>query len=534
MAREEPRISSSDMEKYGYCPLSWWLGRQDATEDNAKLELGTQKHKAIGKNLKKIQRSERRARQSESSSLVLALISVILAVNGAVVIYAIYAPTADLELVSGFLAGVAILWVLVASIFFSIGYYRYLVETSSDVPTLGRARPKPRIRKSVTLSGEIRFMVLLFLAAALILAYNGLVILLLPKTQFMSSIMVALALIWLFGTGLALYLSLRRHRDLGIQHTQGKLSASEQVLVVFAVVASLLALSGISIERDPSADLGQILMILAIVWMYGSFFFLYREFKAGKLVQSFGKLLLIKLMKAIMEDGALDEDLVRMRDQHIRNAEKGTIWFSGVAVVLAVNVLLIRHAQLARVGADDIMPIVFEVVSLVWLIGASYFLYTALKNLSVASKLKSAQAISGSIAYADQDTSEHDSKLLVSKEYPLRGRPDLIVEKDGALIPYEIKTGRTPRGPLFSHILQLGSYLLLIEESSGNSPPYGVLRYPEKDFEIKFDPRLKDTVIQKLEEMKTAIASTDVHRNHNRPNKCFNCSRKTDCPEKLT
>ena len=60
-------------------------------------------------------------------------------------------------------------------------------------------------------------------------------------------------------------------------------------------------------------------------------------------------------------------------------------------------------------------------------------------------------------------------RLLRSETYRLTGRPDYIVEINGELVPVEVKSGRMPRGPLFSHILQTAAYCLLLEEEEGRT-----------------------------------------------------------------
>ena len=50
-------------------------------------------------------------------------------------------------------------------------------------------------------------------------------------------------------------------------------------------------------------------------------------------------------------------------------------------------------------------------------------------------------------------------------------------------IPVEVKTGRKPKAPFFSHVLQIGAYCLLSEETFGTKPTHGLIRY---GFDIAF------------------------------------------------
>ena len=74
-----------------------------------------------------------------------------------------------------------------------------------------------------------------------------------------------------------------------------KLTESEKLIIGFAIVAAILAINGLTIKhRDYILGLntfGQILLVLAIVWLGVSFLFLYFAFKggvvSGRLVREF-------------------------------------------------------------------------------------------------------------------------------------------------------------------------------------------------------------------------------------------------------
>ncbi len=69
-------------------------------------------------------------------------------------------------------------------------------------------------------------------------------------------------------------------------------------------------------------------------------------------------------------------------------------------------------------------------------------------------------------------TLELDSRTLYSPRYGLAGKPDRIVDRDGVPIPEEWKSA----GNVYpSHRVQMGVYLLLVEEEYGVRPPYGVI-----------------------------------------------------------
>jgi len=227
------------------------------------------------------------------------------------------------------------------------------------------------------------------------------------------------------------------------------------------------------------------------------------------------------------------------------------IWFLAVIAMLYLSaqrgraIIQVRRMQIVAIiglvlmvvamnignllQADPMVSMILEALALLWLIAASVALYLSLSAAQKAGEWRSEEGLAGEIHYVGTDS----SPLYFSERYGLSGRPDFVLEIDGQLIPGDLKTGRTPKGPLFSHILQVAAYCLLIAESSGKRPPYGLLRYGSEEHEIEFDPEMEKILLEKLEEMRGLMRSGEVHRNHNRPGKCASCSRRDSCPEKL-
>jgi CRISPR-associated exonuclease Cas4 len=195
---------------------------------------------------------------------------------------------------------------------------------------------------------------------------------------------------------------------------------------------------------------------------------------------------------------------------------------SVVAVFLLLNVLIIYDVPI-------VLATLALVLSLIWLIGTSFALYNTLKSQSQIEMKRKEMHLSAKISYIGNDT----SKLLRSESYSLTGRPDYILEDGEELIPVELKSGRQPKGPLFSHIVQLAAYCLIINDTGEKKVSRGVLKYGDVEFDIDFDEGLQQIVIDKLAEMRVALHEGEVHRNHNRPGKCQSCSRRDRCPEKL-
>ena len=135
------------------------------------------------------------------------------------------------------------------------------------------------------------------------------------------------------------------------------------------------------------------------------------------------------------------------------------------------------------------------------------------------------------VAYSD-DSSAAD--LLVDKQTGLRGRPDQIVIVDGQFIPLEQKTGKVPKHPYLSHKVQLLAYVHLVNKVTGSQPPFGVLRYSDDDFhQIDWNEEHEKLLMGQLKEVQRLMTQGGAKRNHERPGKCENCSRRRACPDSL-
>jgi len=86
---------------------------------------------------------------------------------------------------------------------------------------------------------------------------------------------------------------------------------------------------------------------------------------------------------------------------------------------------------------------------------------------------------------------------LRSERYRLVGRPDELRRlADGRVVPVEFKSRATPpRGPSPSHVVQVRAYCLLVEETTAASPPYGLLRYSDGEFRVRWDERAREELL---------------------------------------
>lgn len=97
-------------------------------------------------------------------------------------------------------------------------------------------------------------------------------------------------------------------------------------------------------------------------------------------------------------------------------------------------------------------------------------------------------------------------KPFFSSKYQLTGKMDKILVVDGKRTPMEIKSSRRPREPYLSHVMQLVSYCLLIEEHYNERPEFGILQYASGEpFIIPYSEENKNQLFKTVEEMRTCI-----------------------------
>lgn len=140
----------------------------------------------------------------------------------------------------------------------------------------------------------------------------------------------------------------------------------------------------------------------------------------------------------------------------------------------------------------------------------------------------------GRVIYTDTRAWGKLEKPLFHAELGLTGKPDYLVEKDGLIIPVEVKSGRPPEAPYDSHIFQLAAYCLLVEKAYGRRPPYGIIHYSGRDFAVDYTPELETALLDQLAEMKRDEYRTQVDRSHEQPARCRSCGFRKICDQNLT
>jgi CRISPR-associated exonuclease Cas4 len=139
----------------------------------------------------------------------------------------------------------------------------------------------------------------------------------------------------------------------------------------------------------------------------------------------------------------------------------------------------------------------------------------------------------GRIIYTDTRAWGRLEQPLVDHTLGLTGKPDYLVERDGVIIPVEVKSGRTPAAPYDSHIFQVAAYCLLVERTYGKRPPYGIIHYPNRDFAVDFTSQLESSLLDQLADIKRDEVRSNVPRSHEDPARCRGCGFKKACDQSL-
>lgn len=148
-------------------------------------------------------------------------------------------------------------------------------------------------------------------------------------------------------------------------------------------------------------------------------------------------------------------------------------------------------------------------------------------------KQRSAGLPGGRVIYTDTGAWGKVEKPLYDPALGLTGKPDYLVEKNGQLIPVEVKSGRTPEAPYDSHIYQLAAYCLLVERTMGSRPPYGIIHYNDRDFAVDYTPDLENSLLDLLADIRRDERREEVDRSHDSPARCNKCGFRNVCEERL-
>ena len=232
---------------------------------------------------------------------------------------------------------------------------------------------------------------------------------------------------------------------------------------------------------------------------------------------------------------AIGDSLKNLLVEEEKSRETSTTLMTIVGLIMTVVTIALIILWLSTDVLRQNMGVILLIIGIGWMLIAAFFLYKLLLSTEKIDQLRDDYNL-GEETIETPDGLTEETPVLKSRKYNLAGRPDYMIKENNLRIPVEVKTGRRPKAPFFSHVLQIGAYCLLSEETFQKSPSHGQIRYgfENEPHNVDWEPKLKTLVLEKIEEMNDVLEGrTKAHRNHKRVGKCNNCSRRKGCPERL-
>jgi len=139
----------------------------------------------------------------------------------------------------------------------------------------------------------------------------------------------------------------------------------------------------------------------------------------------------------------------------------------------------------------------------------------------------------GQVVAVDESGWAAPTRPLFSRRYRLTGRPDYLVRQGADTVPVEVKPRRRALRPYDSDVLQVGAYCLLVEETVGRAPSYGLLKYASGVFRVDYTPALRQAVVSAIAEIRQARSARHVGISHQDERRCQACGVRDWCDERL-
>ena len=231
----------------------------------------------------------------------------------------------------------------------------------------------------------------------------------------------------------------------------------------------------------------------------------------------------------------IGDSLKNLLVEEEKSKETSTTLMTIVGLIMTMVTIALIILWISTDVLKQNMGVILLIIGIGWMLIAAFFLYKLLLSTEKIDQLRDDYNL-GEETIETPDGLTEETPILKSRKYNLAGRPDYMIKENDLRIPVEVKTGRRPKAPFFSHVLQIGAYCLLSEETFQTSPSHGQIRYgfESEPHNVEWEPKLKALVLEKIEEMNDILKGrTKAHRNHKRVGKCNSCSRRKGCPERL-
>ncbi len=153
--------------------------------------------------------------------------------------------------------------------------------------------------------------------------------------------------------------------------------------------------------------------------------------------------------------------------------------------------------------------------------------------IAAARRQRSAGLPGGRVVYADTGAWIKLEKPLYDALNGLTGKPDYLVKHNGVIIPVEVKSAYAPAAPYDSHVMQLAAYCLLVQRTTGQRPPHGLLHYRNRTFAVDYTPQLEAELLEILAEMRRQEKAGEASISHEDALRCARCGYRKGCEQRL-
>ncbi len=123
-----------------------------------------------------------------------------------------------------------------------------------------------------------------------------------------------------------------------------------------------------------------------------------------------------------------------------------------------------------------------------------------------------------------------ERKWLASDRLRLRGAVDCVDDSGEMVIAIHEKKGKAPKEGVWpGHRVQMGAYLLLLEEMHAERPVQGIVRYSREDERnVVMNPYLRYEVLEVRDKILHMLAHDSIPK-YAKEEKCTSCSMKEQC-----
>jgi len=165
---------------------------------------------------------------------------------------------------------------------------------------------------------------------------------------------------------------------------------------------------------------------------------------------------------------------------------------------------------------------------------ALVFLLTAVWLMWQAARRQRASGLPvGKVIYVDTHAWSKVEAPLFDAQLGLTGKPDYLVQQGDTWLPVEVKSSWAPPEPHPGHLLQLAAYCWLAQTASGVRPPYGIIQYRNRTFQVEYTEELEEKLLEVVADIRAQERRGEAHRSHDTAIRCARCGFRSLCDQRL-